>query len=509
MRLILSAKISRQCWIVIIIAVVVALSGWLGITPKAALPARNGIVLPADAQASCSVSPSTFAGWFDSGKVSLNGADRPAGSDSFPDGPNCDFYQWSWQMFLWLTSPTPISRGGGGRHVFHSGVFFNVSALDSSGHRHFIPIDQTPLQQPEEGHPFIDVNMEQGQPQGGEVLMTRTGSLVYYSTMVNNVFTYFLTGTSNGNLQSTHFPINQRELDPVIAFGRLHGAGFPDSNAFAILVKTSWVEATSLPDPDNYILMKGTIPTYRIVDSANWVRNGQKTVTLAMVGMHVVGSTAGRPGHPEMIWATFEHAGNTPNAAYDYVDSNHILVTVPQNTTGNWLFCDDGAAGSFNEPHMTFLIDKIEAARGFTISPSNTLRMKPWGSASDNAASGFPFVNNTEVIAINNSIHGLLASGDVRSHYILIGATWTKDGRPPMGPFSPTGENELGENELGTNQLLNSTMETYHQGNRLFRNGFNCFVCHSSGADPDSLTKPGVSHMFETLYPLFPPGGKQ
>jgi hypothetical protein len=43
------------------------------------------------------------------------------------------------------------------------------------------------------------------------------------------------------------------------------------------------------------------------------VPNGQKTVNLAMVGMHVVGSTK---GHPEMIWATFEHIGNAPNDDY-------------------------------------------------------------------------------------------------------------------------------------------------------------------------------------------------
>jgi len=101
--------------------------------------ANAQVVLPTDAQPTCVVTAPVFASWFESGSVSLNGVVKPANSITFPDVPNCSFYQWSMQMFLWLTSPTPPSYGGGGGHIFDSPVFFDVSPPDSNGDRTFIP----------------------------------------------------------------------------------------------------------------------------------------------------------------------------------------------------------------------------------------------------------------------------------------------------------------------------------------------------------------------------------
>ena len=43
--------------------------------------------------------------WFANGKVSLNGQVMAANSVDFNNGTNIDFYKWSEQMFLWITSP--------------------------------------------------------------------------------------------------------------------------------------------------------------------------------------------------------------------------------------------------------------------------------------------------------------------------------------------------------------------------------------------------------------------
>src|SRR6185436_745017 len=90
--------------------------------------------LPSDAKPTCIVPSIEFAGWFESGAVSLNGVVKPANSVTFSDNPNCDFYKWSEQMFLWLTSPAP-SIYGGGSHVFDSPVFYDVSPMNSTGDR--------------------------------------------------------------------------------------------------------------------------------------------------------------------------------------------------------------------------------------------------------------------------------------------------------------------------------------------------------------------------------------
>src|SRR5258705_4340874 len=55
--------------------------------------------VPTDAHDSCPLSAATFAGWFQSGSVSLNGVVNPANS-LINLAPNCGFYQWSEQMFM-------------------------------------------------------------------------------------------------------------------------------------------------------------------------------------------------------------------------------------------------------------------------------------------------------------------------------------------------------------------------------------------------------------------------
>src|SRR5436190_9439257 len=99
----------------------------------------SGQVVPADPEFGCSVSAATVNGWFKSGNVSLNGVATPANSVAFPGTPNCSFYEWSYQMFLWLTSPTPPLYGGGGGHIFESSAFFDVSPPDSTGQRTLVP----------------------------------------------------------------------------------------------------------------------------------------------------------------------------------------------------------------------------------------------------------------------------------------------------------------------------------------------------------------------------------
>jgi hypothetical protein len=356
-------------------------------------------------------------------------------------------------------------------------------------------------------HLFLDpsgsvVNVEQGQAGGNGVLESQGGSLVYYAIAVNDVYAYFLTGLEDGDIpppggdaDHPQFPTTQDDLDNITAFASDHGKTFPDPEALAIEVKTSWVDASTLDNPDDYITMKATVPTYDRSDSHDWVRNGQATRTLAMVGIHVVGSTA---GHPEMIWATFEHQSNTPDAGYTYVDSSGTEKTVAQDTSGDWLFSPAASTGPFDQEHMFFSDPDIQSVSSFTISPSDTIRWKAWGAASDqgpNPLDSTPAQSNTEVISMNNSVRGQLAAGDVRDNYIMTGATWTIGGRAPTGVF-PSG------NEVGTSKLANTTLETYQQGsNSLFATGTNCLSCHA-GFNPPNATV-NVSKIFSDIDPLF------
>jgi hypothetical protein len=234
---------------------------------------------------------------------------------------------------------------------------------------------------------FIDpfgnvVDPEEGQADNG-VQEAQDGSLVYYVIMVNDVYAHFATGVRDNKITpGTQFPTTQADLNQITAFAAANGKTFIDPNALAIEVKSAWVEAGGLPNLSSYITITATIPTYDRSNPNKWTPNGRKTAELALVGMHVVGSVA---GHPEMIWATFEHFGNTPDAAYTY-NSTSGLKTVAQSTAGTWLFAANNAAAPFNIPHMQVvppdLVD-ILPTTGNTISPSDTLRSKAWGAASN------------------------------------------------------------------------------------------------------------------------------
>ena len=550
--------------------------------------------LPNDAAGNCvnALTASEFNTWFESGSVSLNGAVKPANSVLFPDIPNCSFYKWSEQMFLWLTSPAP-SRYGGNGLVMNSPVFFDVSLPDGSNHRHFLPHkpglirafnlrtaqkglldlnvimekkslrileiippvlgpDGKQLVLDKDGNEveignvklndnrqptFFDINgktiegprailqakkdtatlpfirkmrgfenfdrsslvqkitfdkniffldlfgnfheVEQGQADGS-VLMAQNGSLVYYSITVNNVYMLFRTmqGTAVPFPSPIHFPLTQSDLNAVTTFASAHGRSpVIDSMALAIEIKSSWVEAAGLPDADKFIKMKAIVPTYDKSNPNDWVPNGTKTVELAMVGIHVVGSTGStnpansvHHGHPEMLWATFEHVSNDPTAEYSYTTSSGTN-NIPQNTSGNWVFCSNGSTGPFNVSRMVMVGDHIHPRPGQSIGPSDVLRTMPWGLNGNNAG------GNAEVIAINNTVRSLLDPNDIRRNYIQTGTTWTIFGASP--PSS----------QVGTNILSNTTMETFTQGG-------NCFGCHTTNTTD-------VSHVFSETVPLF------
>ncbi len=90
------------------------------------MPAAMAQTFPSDAEPIAAVPPATFASWFASGKPSLDGLVKPANSVTFPNSPNLSFYNWSEQMFLWITSPVPGSR----HRILSSPLFFQVSEIN-------------------------------------------------------------------------------------------------------------------------------------------------------------------------------------------------------------------------------------------------------------------------------------------------------------------------------------------------------------------------------------------
>ncbi|MFY9223529.1 MAG: hypothetical protein WAQ98_12720 [Blastocatellia bacterium] len=460
-------------------------------------------VVPSDAQATCTVESKTFNNWFVKGIVTANGLVKPANSvnfnDTTPNPPvpntiNCNFYQWAEQMFLWLTSPIPSSNGDGG-HVFNSSTFYtvledgtmipNMNGINAIGIRKDKTVD--------------------GQADGrNAALMGQGEQLVYYSMHVNDVYAYFAKQNlpvSTTSPYTLKFPTTQKELDAIVQYAKKQGVEIPDPMALAMELKIAWVEVKNGMDTSKYVTMQAEIPTFsKSQDNAVWAHTGKKTALLAMVGMHVVGSVA---GHPEMIWATYEHDTNTPNAQYSYVNKNGDVITRAQEISQNMLFAADGSVGPFNQEHMRGVGIKENRALNlvrlgnFAVSPSDTLRLFPWGANDQVPNPNVPSaaVSNTEIISINNNIRSMLNGDDVRKNYLLIGATWTKGGVAPSVMPLPPGTTS---NQVGTSSLANSTMETYVTKQN---NLNNCFACHTgqqTRTGPNTNTV-AISHIFTGL----------
>ncbi len=553
---------------------------------KSSAPKANVLVagmpsrLPQDAMQSCTLSQAEFNSWFASGTASENGLVQPANSVTFGHNNNCDFYQWSWQMFAWLVSPTP-----GGITVMESPVFYTVSPVDSIDQRVLIPHEKgtllkamnhigqegpnkLPMIRDKQGNLFevekhapnvkpmlltktsvhkVEMNTagkpvfmdqagktipnpkaliqtkgntknivqefkttsgksvfltsngfiidsEEGQATG-DGLIAQNGSLVYYITMVNDVYAFYLSGAKNKQLSSIEFPTTAAQRDSICAIARANGVTLPDSNALAIEIKSSWIDVTNLPDPEKYVTIEAMIPTYDTSNPAMWVPTGEKKATLALLGVHVVGSTA---GHPELVWSTFEHQRNTPNASYQYLDTNKAVKTVLRDSSGHWTLSSNALDPKPNVSHISVHGDTLKANSGFTISASNCSQVFPWGTqanVSPNAEDGSSAASNSEIISINNSIFGWLVGNDIRKNYMLVGATWTSGGAAPSGKSYSTNPSDPGA-AIGTSLLANSTMETYFQGPK-----FTCFTCHHDQSKPSVL--PGqLSHVYTKLQPL-------
>jgi hypothetical protein len=321
------------------------------------------------------------------------------------------------------------------------------------------------------------VELGLGQAFGGNVLMARGDRLVYYAMQVNDMLAYFRTMNAGTSPNSLQFPTTKDDRDRVVKFAETFGRPVLDANALTMEVKSAWIEVAGLADPGKYITINASVPEFNKTSATTWERVANKTkeVRLALVGMHVVGSVA---GHPEMIWATFEHVNNAPSEKYTYwpIDTKNEAKVMPRSFAGTWLFFGSSMIPntSPNTSRMRLRGGNIVAVGSGTIGAVDVVRDSAWGSdanPADNNAKKAVADKNTDVIAINKSIIGQLADGDVRKNYIMTGSTWLRDGV-----------------DAGTTTAANATMETFQQPS-------NCLSCHASNTT-------NVSRIFDKLRPL-------
>ena len=485
-----------------------------GVVAQAATPQQQPR-FPTDVQSTnCSVDSATFNSWFGDSSttapISSNGkAANAADSTGFPaNNTKCDFYKWSAQMFLWLTSPA------GQSYVFDTVGFFDVSATDSQGKRALI--NNTPnsansfslrsIKGDEVDASDVDAQItgETGQAGSSDTLISQKQSGVYYGLHVNDIYAYFLSAQKNLNLPKSDFPTTETQMLEVAAYAALQGVVLPDLNAGPMELKTSWVDVDSVTDVSKFLTITAEVPKFKVVDTKNQVAliDGSEVKTLALVGMHIVGTVK---GHPEMVWATIEHVNNAPDMSYSYTNENNETATYTMPTSGSWTFAPPtipSDSSQYNIATVETINENLIATQGYTLSDATTaVQLNPWGSPSLNSSKGTQDPeNNSELISLNNDVMGMLEASDRRRNYFLSGAVWTQHGNIPT--YSSGGPSFK---QIGSISLSNMTMETFTQGTSTdpTKTQEGCFSCHSiSGTAAADKQGVDLSHIYGEIQPL-------
>jgi hypothetical protein len=321
----------------------------------------------------------------------------------------CPFYQLSWQNFLLATQP---------------------NAQGESAFRSYPTIDD--LFQPSKPLPtgaLAPVGDPRGtalrawlgnikQAGGRQILVDGNGHSVYYGIHVNQAFADFVA--ANGLTTSAAIA----QADPSLSF--------PPG---IVELKSAWqdISAASVADYANYITTTAWVSTL-IQDPASRLivedKDHPRQIPVALLALHVAFAL---PGHPELIWATFEHvdAEGQSDIAPSMManpspsDPNNLMTATPSNRTFP-LYKGGTPANQCNLPFSESVLSFDEATQTFFNQQTPIYRVFP-ASKSTSVDQDGALVSLNKLVRqmfVNARATGTLAPFDQRQSYSLVGAIW-------------------------------------------------------------------------------------
>jgi hypothetical protein len=400
------------------------MEGAMRLLARAVVVACCAMSVPATAQqASCPAAPA----WFPHSKTPEPNA---AG---FPASPNnCDFHQFSWNAFLWLTQDVK------GQPRFlrfpKDGIQTKAGILNAL-------IGRSPKARTLE-------DVQQAGPDG--IMVDLQGRPIYYSIHSNATFGDFIK--QNGLLD----PAKLRAFDP--------NTPFP---AGTLTLKAAWKVVAAGEDVSTFYTRVAQVALLGMRDGKIVLTRKIRPARVALVGFHI-GATVN--GHPEMIWATFEHVRNAPDLPKpvdqmgpDDVVSDKGWTFTKANTRFRDCNINSAGAGAL----------ELNAARQTLSPPTQVCRIIPSGGGSTN--------NVGNIKSLNDDVHKQLDG--VFNNYFEVGAIWfnATNGLKPNCTFQPGALECRAQADTplltGSTQLSNTTVETFTQAQSAQNN---CFACHNT-----------------------------
>lgn len=370
---------------------------------------------------------------------------------------NCDFHQWSWQKFLWLTNDI------NGRPLFLDSLY----QITAEGTR--IESNQVILRDIGQASSASDILITNSEFNSNQVKDT-----VYYSIHVSHSFYqamlkygHIYTKDST-KLKYTTFPVG------------------------ALEVKISWVDAAALADTTTYFITSGNIKG--------------RSKRIALLGMHVVGVVE---NHPEFVWATFEHHDLAPT--YDWSKAKPDSDAPVTSAVDKLLFKKNDTATVKNISTRNGIYTNVFSVYQYGVPVEKKIKgsfdVLVYMETSQPGAENFGNIR-----AINEGVKSQLT--DVWNNYFYNGSIWintagfatTKDQAKALDSLSfNIGASNPGDLTRGSVSVYNLTMETYVQV------GFNptsihaqsvgklvnCFSCHNPSNNSFNFNSPLLfSHVF-------------
>lgn len=433
---------------------------------------------------------------------------------------DCGFYRPAWQRFLIATQPSPDSPAFLSYPSFDQ--IFTPGSPPAAGVLNLTPSNiAKPNALPTK--PALS-DISQAGLRG--VLIDQKGHPIYYAIHVDQNFLAFLRKNNLTTLAGL------QQMNPNLAFP-----------AGVMEFKSAWMIVPDKTSAPNYFVVPAKVPHYTIINGLVAPKIDPATkapvldnVSVALIALHVVFTL---PGHPEMIWSTFEHIRTGPDgkAIRDNAPAAQANPgkTPPATVISNDTFYPLYQAGTPVSTANTPLDPKVMAehfdeatqsfTKGGTVLATSVYRPYP-GSKSDGKLPD-DSKEDDEVIQINAIMAKMFKdantpASDPRQNYQLAGAVWINNptdfklNQPFSNPLKlPTDDPEsvlAGEGRLGSTAMESFTEFEDTDG------GFpNCFSCHDTRAvrhdrPPANRLLPAallnVSHVMSRFIDLQKPGGK-
>jgi hypothetical protein len=350
----------------------------------------------------------------------------------------------------------------------------------------------------------------------GGTLIDQRGRLIYYAIHVNEPLLSFLQAHSLTTLKGLD------TIGPTLTFP-----------AGVVELKSAWMILRNQESAPTYFVAPAKVQRYTVINGVLAPEIDQKThepvfddVRAALLAIHVVFTL---PGHPEMIWSTFEHVhldangksvrDNAPEAPSNPFGTPPQTVISKNNFP---LYRADTKASDANKPvdGKTMAMHWDSKTQSFTKNKEvfQTSVYRPYPGSKSDGTKAEDSQEDDEVILINDNAtkmfsdaraKKLILDSDMRQNYRLVGAIWLN--APLTGPkpsFTVKRPFENPQNQstsddaselAGEGRLGSTAMESFTES----EDGEpNCFSCHDTravrGRDGKQLLPPAllnVSHI--------------